>query len=50
MDDVAVLPNGQCYSRAGLERLAQQRRDGKVVCPVTQQVFAMNQVRKAFVL
>jgi len=48
MDDVLAMPNGQCYSRAGLESCAQA--DGRVQCPVTRDVFALSECRKAYFL
>lgn len=50
MDDTLVLPNGQAYSRAALEKMAAQRNDGKVCCPVSKTEFFLKDAKRAFVL
>lgn len=50
MDELLVLPNGQAYSKAALEAMANSRGDHKVRCPVTHQEFSLKDLRKAYVL
>ncbi|KNZ46039.1 hypothetical protein VP01_760g7 [Puccinia sorghi] len=47
-DGLAVLPNGRVYSRDGLERLA-CKDNGRVCCPRTGQVFALDEIRRVFI-
>ena len=47
-EDLCVLPNGQAYSRAAIERLTTS--DGRVTDPATHAVFLAKDVRRAYVL
>lgn len=43
-----VLPNGNVYSHAAIQKLAREHPEGKVVCPKTRDVFEVASCKKAF--
>ena len=45
-----VLPNGHVYSRAGVERLAAAHGGGRLACPKTGETFAVDELRRAFIV
>jgi len=43
------FPNGQIFSLNGLKAVRQERKDGKIVCPVTKEIFSWDEeVKRLF--
>ena len=45
-----VLPNGHVYSKRAVDQLAAQHGGGRLVCPKTGATFAVEELRRAFIV